>query len=83
MGGLIMVGLFGHNQKIYENIHRMYNEGIQRVAVVQPTGSGKSLLMAKLVEDNSDSRYFKELLKELKVFNQKMPNSLSHKESDT
>lgn len=36
----------------------MYDEGIQRVAVVQPTGSGKSLLMAKLIEDNPDSRFF-------------------------
>lgn len=36
----------------------MYNEGIQRVAVVQPTGSGKSFLMAKLIEDNSNSRFF-------------------------
>jgi len=36
----------------------MYNEGIQRMAVVQPTGSGKSLLMAKLIEDNPDSRFF-------------------------
>jgi len=36
----------------------MYDEGIQRVAVVQPTGSGKSLLMQKLIEDNPDSRFF-------------------------
>ena len=36
----------------------MYDEGIQRVAVVQPTGSGKSLLMAKLIEDNPNSRFF-------------------------
>lgn len=50
--------LHEHNQKTYENICRMYGEGIQRVAVVQPTGSGKSLLMAKLIEDNPDSRFF-------------------------
>lgn len=36
----------------------MYDGGIQRVAVVQPTGSGKSLLMAKLIEDNPNSRFF-------------------------
>ena len=53
-----MEQLHEHNQKTYENICRMYGEGIQRVAVVQPTGSGKSLLMAKLIEDNSDSRFF-------------------------
>lgn len=40
-----MEQLHEHNQKTYENICRMYGEGIQRVAIVQPTGSGKSLLM--------------------------------------
>ena len=53
-----MEPLHEHNQKTYENICRMYGEGIQRVAVVQPTGSGKSLLMAKLIDDNPDSRFF-------------------------
>ena len=53
-----MVDLHEHNKRTYENICRMYNERIQRVAVVQPTGSGKSLLMAKLIEDNPDCRFF-------------------------
>jgi len=53
-----MEQLHVHNQRTYENICRMYSEGIQRVAVVQPTGSGKSLLMAKLIEDNPNSRFF-------------------------
>lgn len=53
-----MEPLYEHNQKTYENICRMYGKGIQRVAVVQPTGSGKSLLMAKLIEDNPNSRFF-------------------------
>ena len=53
-----MEQLHEHNQRTYENICRMHGEGIQRVAVVQPTGSGKSLLMAKLIEDNPNSRFF-------------------------
>ena len=53
-----MEPLHEHNQKTYENICHMYGEGIQRVAIVQPTGSGKSLLMAKLIEDNPNSRFF-------------------------
>lgn len=53
-----MEQLHEHNQRTYENICRMYGEGIQRVAVVQPTGSGKSLLMAKLIENNPNSRFF-------------------------
>ena len=52
------VDLLPHNQEAYEKICQMYDEGIQRVAVVQPTGSGKSFLMAKLIEDNSESRFF-------------------------
>lgn len=57
-GWIYMEQLHDHNKKTYENICRMYGEGIQRVAVVQPTGSGKSLLMAKLIEDNPNSRFF-------------------------
>ena len=53
-----MEQLHEHNQKTYENICRMYGESIQRIASVQPTGSGKSLLMAKLIEDNPNSRFF-------------------------
>ena len=53
-----MESLHEHNQKTYANIRHMYDEGIQRVAVVQPTGSGKSLLMTKLIEDNPESRFF-------------------------
>lgn len=53
-----MEQLHEHNQETYENICRMYDEGIQRVAVVQPTGSGKSLLMTKLIEDNPNGRFF-------------------------
>lgn len=54
----VMESLHEHNQKTYANIRHMYDEGIQRVAVVQPTGSGKSLLMTKLIEDNPESRFF-------------------------
>lgn len=53
-----MEQLHEHNQKTYENICRMYGESIQRIASVQPTGTGKSLLMAKLIEDNPNSRFF-------------------------
>lgn len=53
-----MEPLHDHNQKTYENICRMYNERVHRIAVVQPTGSGKSYLMGKLIEDNPDGRFF-------------------------
>lgn len=53
-----MESLHEHNQRTYENMCHMYNDGIERVAVVQPTGSGKSFLMAKLIEDNPESRFF-------------------------
>lgn len=50
-GWIYMESLHEHNQRTYEKICHMYNEEIQRVAIVQPTGSGKSLLMAKLIEE--------------------------------
>lgn len=53
-----MVDLHENNQKTYENVCRMYDEGIGRVAIVQLNGSGKSLLMAKLLEDNPNRRFF-------------------------
>lgn len=53
-----MEPLHNHNQKTYDNICRMYEEGVQRISVVQPTGSGKSCLMAQLINDNPDSRFF-------------------------
>lgn len=54
----MIVDLYEHNQRTYKNICRMFNEKNKRVAVVQPTGSGKSLLMSKLIEDNPNSRFF-------------------------
>lgn len=57
-GRIMKVDLLEHNERAYKNICRMYNEGIQRVATVQPTGSGKSFLMEKLIEENPDSRFF-------------------------
>lgn len=53
-----MEPLHNHNQKTYDNICRMYEEGVQRISVVQPTGSGKSYLMAQLINDNPDNRFF-------------------------
>lgn len=69
--------LHEHNQKTYENICHMYDEGIQRVAVVQPTGSGKSFLMAKLIEDNPDSRFL--ILSSSHKINEQFKSKLNEK----
>ena len=53
-----MVELYEHNRKTYGDICCMYGERIQRVAVAQPTGSGKGLLMARIIGGNPDSRFF-------------------------
>lgn len=49
--GRRMVELYDHNLETYEKIRKMYEKGNQRLAVVQPTGTGKSYLILKLLED--------------------------------
>lgn len=49
------VELYNHNKKTYENIVRLFQTE-KRVAVVQPTGSGKSFLIFKLAQDNADKK---------------------------
>lgn len=48
--------LHDHNQKTYANIISMFRS-VDRVAVVQPTGTGKSFLILKLIEDNPESNF--------------------------
>ena len=47
------VELYNHNKTTYENITRIF-ETSNKCATVQPTGSGKSFLIFKLAQDNSD-----------------------------
>lgn len=47
------VELFKHNKTTYENITRVF-ETSNKCATVQPTGSGKSFLIFKLAQNNSD-----------------------------
>lgn len=49
------IELFEHNQTAYYNMIRMLQE-CGRAAVIHPTGSGKSFIAFKLVEDNPDAR---------------------------
>lgn len=48
-----MVHLYEHNKTTYENIVKLYEEH-DRVAYVQPTGTDKSFIMLKLIEDNPE-----------------------------
>ena len=47
------VELYNHNKTTYENITRIF-ETSNKCAAVQPTGSGKSFIIFKLAQDNSD-----------------------------
>ncbi len=49
------IELFEHNRQTYNNMVPMF-ENENRVGVVQPTGTGKSFLILKLIEDNPDMR---------------------------
>lgn len=44
------IELYAHNRSTYENVKILWNEGIH-VAVLQATGTGKSLLVAKVMSD--------------------------------
>ncbi len=44
------IELYAHNKSTYENVKRLWREG-NYVAVVQATGTGKSMLIAKVMSD--------------------------------
>lgn len=48
--------LHKHNSETYANMVSLFQTE-QRVAAVQPTGTGKSYLIMQLVEDNADKRF--------------------------
>lgn len=48
--------LHKHNLETYRNLVDMFQK-YNRVAVVQPTGTGKSFLMLQLIADNSDKQF--------------------------
>lgn len=50
------VQLYQHNDVTYQSIVEMFDKE-QRVAVVQPTGTGKSFLFLKWIEDNPKSQF--------------------------
>ena len=48
--------LHKHNRETYANMVRLFQTE-QRMAAVQPTGTGKSYLIMQLIEDNVDKRF--------------------------
>ena len=50
------VELYPHNEKAYRSVCRLLAEK-GRAAVVHPTGTGKSFIAFKLVEDNASARF--------------------------
>lgn len=50
------IQLFAHNKQTYKKVCRLLNKGIKSIAVVQATGTGKSFLIAKLLQDFSGHR---------------------------
>ena len=50
------VQLFAHNKQTYKKVSRLLNNGVLSVAVVQATGTGKSFLIAKLLQDFSEEK---------------------------
>lgn len=56
MGVYGMAELYEHNPKTYENLKTLFVTH-NRVACVQPTCTGKSFIMLKLIEDNPDKKF--------------------------
>ena len=50
------VTLFAHNQKAYQSVEAMLAR-TGKVAVVHPTGTGKSFIAFKLIEDNPNKTF--------------------------
>jgi len=48
--------LHKHNKETYERLTQLFASN-ERVAVVQPTGTGKSFIILKLISDNVDKRF--------------------------
>lgn len=62
------VVLYKHNKETYENIISAFEDN-NKVGVVQPTGTGKSFLILKWLEDNTDDRFIV-LSPSVEIFNQ-------------
>jgi len=56
------IELYAHNKNTYENVNRLWQEG-NYVAVVQATGTGKSMLIAKVMSDflGQKTRFFRRI----------------------
>lgn len=50
------IKLYEHNQKAYDALLDMLGE-CDRACVIKPTGTGKFVIIAKMVQDNPDKRF--------------------------
>lgn len=50
------IKLYEHNQKAYDALLDMLGER-DRACVIKPTGTGKFVIIAKMVQDNPDKRF--------------------------
>lgn len=56
-GQQVALRLFEHNEKAYRAATRMMGQ-CGKTAIVHPTGTGKSYIVLKLIEEHSDSVIF-------------------------
>ncbi len=49
------IKLYKHNEEAYNRAKEMYNE-VNHVAVIHPTGTGKSYIALKLIEESKGKR---------------------------
>lgn len=51
-----VIELYEHNQKAYDALLDMLGER-DRACIIKPTGTGKFVIIAKMVQDNPDKRF--------------------------
>lgn len=66
------IKLYEHNQKAYDALLDMLGE-CDRACVIKPTGTGKFVIFAKMVQDNPDKRFLL-LGTNVYMFNDQMAN---------
>lgn len=45
------VKLYKHNQKTFDNVIKLWNDGVNKVGIVQATGTGKSYIIAEVCKE--------------------------------
>ena len=72
-----VIELYEHNQKAYDALLDMLGER-DRACIIKPTGTGKFVIIAKMVQDNPDKRFLLLGIRKSNVFRAIKNGSTAH-----